>query len=133
VKSFKEFLNEERERKDASDQIRQKLLFEARTYKQIPGKEASYREDPANTNTHVDKHVHVYAKSNGKGTELYSVDMKGKGHDGNSGKTIPKKHADFFRGQGYKIPDNNILESLTWDELLDPDASLTILEDCDDE
>ncbi len=120
--SFKEFLNET----NASKFIE---LFEHQIYKNIPGTKNSYRVDPANTNTMTSKHSHAYAKPNGKGSQLYSVNIDGTGHDGSSGKEIPGAHADFFRSKGYSIPDNNILENLILSESIADEYELLILED----
>ena len=85
-------------------------LLEHGTYKEIPGTKSSYRKDSANTNTNTQQHVHVYAKPKGKGKEIYSLNKDGSGHDGHSGKQIPKAHADYFRSLGYDVKENNILE-----------------------
>ncbi len=92
-------------------------LFEHKVYKAIPGTKTSFRTDPGKTNTRTIKHAHTYAKLDGKGKELYSVNIDGTGHDGNSGVTIPQTHADFFRELGYDINSNNILEVLNMDNL----------------
>lgn len=92
-------------------------LFEHETYKRIAGTNNSYRQDSANTSSMTQKHIHTYAKMNGRGNELYSVNQDGSGHDGYSGKKIPQVHADFFRGKGYKIGQDNILENLSIDNL----------------
>ena len=73
------------------------LALEHHTYQNIPGTRNSYRMDSPNTNTRTERHAHVYAKPNGNGKELYSVNMSGKGHDGYTGACIPAKHANFFR------------------------------------
>jgi hypothetical protein len=123
MKSFKEFLAE-------TEQIKKLIgLFEHQTYKNIPGTKNSYREDPGNTNTMSSKHSHVYAKPKGKGSQIYSVNIDGSGHDGSSGTEISSSHAAFFRGKGYNIPDNNILESLVLVESLAQDYELIILDD----
>ena len=104
-------------------------LFEHQTYKNIPGTISSYREDPANTNTMTNKHAHVYAKPKGKGSQLYSVNKDGSGHDGSSGTEIPSSHAKFFRNKGYSIPDKNILENLVLSKTDKDIYELIILED----
>ena len=104
-------------------------LFEHKTYKNIPNTKNSYREDPCNTNTMTIKHAHVYAKPKGEGTEIYSVNIDGSGHDGSSGIKIPNSHADFFRKQGYSIPDSNILESMILSESFSEEYELLIFED----
>lgn len=105
IPSFKDFLNE----KQIVERI---MLFEHTIYKQIDKSKNSYRQDTGNTNNVTLTHSHVYAKLNGNGKELYSVNINGSGHDGYSGTEIPKKHADFFRSKGYEIKPNNILEHL---------------------
>lgn len=75
------------------------------------------------------KHSHVYAKQKGTGSQLYSVNIDGSGHDGSSGKEVPGAHADFFRGKGYNIPDNNILESLILTETVADEYELFIFEE----
>jgi hypothetical protein len=110
------------------DSSRQRCsLFEHKLYKRIPGTSASYREDPGNTNTMTQKHAHAYAKPDGRGKELYSVNLDGSGHDGSSGTPIPKPHADYFRGKGYDMPDDNILESWSIENLDPKDHSLIVL------
>ena len=123
MKSFKEFLAETEQAKKLFD------LFEHQTYKNIPGTTNSYREDPGNTNSMTNKHSHVYAKPKGKGSQIYSVNINGSGHDGSSGIEIPSSHAAFFKDKGYSIPDNNILESLVLVESLAKDYELIILDD----
>ena len=115
------------------DVFRKKIaLFEHQRYSSIPGTNSSYREDPANTNTMTQKHSHVYARRNGGGKQLYSVNIDGSGHDGFSGIEIPKKHADFFRDtKNYEIPSNNILESLDFGELNKEKFTLLVLTEND--
>ena len=105
------------------------LALEHHIYKNIPGTKNSCRQDSPNTNTKTQKHAHVYAKSNGGGKELYSVNIDGSGHDGYSGTKIPSSHADFFRGIGYKIPLNLVLESLDFSEINSFDHEICILEE----
>lgn len=109
-KTFREYLAEDE--KKAEDLVKKVMLFEHQVYKNIPGTKNSYREDPANTNTSTVKHSHIYAKPKGKGAQLYSVNVDGSGHDGSSGIEIPSSHANFFRGKGYDINSDNILESI---------------------
>ena len=87
-------------------------LFEHSVYKLIPNSNSSYRQDVGRTTNMSITHSHVYAKPNGDGKELYSINIDGSGHDGFSGTEIPQKHADYFRSKGYDIKDNNILESI---------------------
>lgn len=114
MKTFKQYLAESKIEEAVS-----KLtdLFEHEVYKQIPGTSNSYRQDSANTNKKVQRHSHVFAKSNGGGSELYSVNISGSGHDGSSGIKISSSHADFFRSKGYDIKPDNILESLDLEQL----------------
>ena len=123
MKSFKEFIAETEKVKELIN------LFEHQTYKNIPGTKNSYREDTGNTNTMTSRHSHVYAKPKGRGTEIYSVNIDGSGHDGSSGTEIPSSHAEFFRSKGYSIPDNNILENLILSESVSEEYELFIFED----
>ena len=125
VKTFKQFL---RELGDRDQAFRERvLLFEHEVYKRIPQSQNSFRSDPGNTNTMTLRHSHVYAKLNGRGGELYAVNIDGSGHDGSSGTAIPASHANFFRSKGYAIPDNNILESLDLDSVEVEKFSLIVL------
>ncbi len=112
MRRFLHYLAERRSRGDLAPE----LILEFITYKKIPGTSASYREDAANTNTKTQRHVHVYAKRDGGGKELYSANIDGSGHDGSTGREIPSNHADYFREKGYAIPSNNILEFTTLDD-----------------
>jgi len=87
-------------------------LLEYQVYKRIPKTSNYYRLDNGKINKSTLKHAAVYANSEGKGKELYAVNIDGSGHDGSSGKEIPKRHADHFRNIGFTIADNNILENL---------------------
>lgn len=111
---FKEYLKEVEEDARLEKAID---LLEHQIYKLIPNTRNSYREDPANTTTLTQRHAHVYAKPDGKGSQLYAANLDGSGHDGSSGVEIPGKHAAFLRSKGYEIPDTNILESITIEEL----------------
>lgn len=126
MKTFKQYLAES-ERADAVTKLVE--LFEHETYKRIPGTTNSFRQDAANTNTRTQQHSHVYAKLNGGGKELYSVNVSGSGHDGSSGTEIPAPHAEFFRSKGYSIKPDNILESLDLENLQEGEYSLVLLED----
>jgi hypothetical protein len=103
-------------------------LFEHETYKPIPGTKNSYRTDSGNTNTKTIKHSHVYAKLKGGGSELYSVNMDGTGHDGSRGKVLPQSHAEHFRDLGYSINPNNILESMDFEQINESKYSLILIE-----
>lgn len=116
--NFKQFIEKKQTEKDDEQVINifelsvsHGGLLEHQTYKPILGTKQSYREDSANTNSKAQQHVHVYAKLKGRGKELYSVNIDGTGHDGNHGKEISSTHADFFRGKGYMIRANNIVEN----------------------
>lgn len=102
------------------------LALEHQTYKSIPGTTSSFRQDSANTCSNTQKHAHVYAKRNGGGKELYSVNMDGSGHDGYSGTAIPSSHAKYFKGLGYKIADTFILESLNYSSIILDDFAFCI-------
>lgn len=126
VKTFKQFLKESNDKDQA---FRERVgLFEHIRYKRIPGSGNSYRQDHGNTNTMTMRHSHVYAKLNGRGDELYAVNVDGSGHDGSSGRSIPATHADYFRSRGYAIPANNILESVDLDGIDEGTYALEILE-----
>jgi hypothetical protein len=126
-KTFKEFL---RESPDKDSAFREWcLLFEHEIYKLIPGTRNSVRADPGNTNTMTLPHSHVYAKSRGRGKEIYAVNIDGSGHDGSSGRAIPARHANYFRDQGYAIPATNILEDLNLDLLEEDRFSLIVLQE----
>lgn len=126
MKRFKQFLAEV-EREKAVEKLT--LALEHEVYKRIPGTANSYRQDAANTNTHTQRHAHVYAKPNGGGKELYSANLSGSGHDGSSGIEIPSSHADFLRSNGYAIPPTNVLESISLEQLIDESYRLILLED----
>lgn len=123
MKSFKEFLAES---KSIAECVQ---LFEHEVYKRIQGSQNSYRLDTGNTNTKTITHSHVFTKQNGRGAELYSVKIDGKGHDGSSGVTISTTHADFFRSKGFNIPPDNILETLDIKQLDTNAYTLILIED----
>jgi len=125
IPSFKEFLNE----KEITNKI---LLFEHIVYKNIPNTKNSYRQDTGNTNNMTLTHSHIFAKRNGQGKELYSVNIDGSGHDGSSGIEISTKQADFFRNKGYDIKTSNILESLNLNSLNYEEYELIIITDTKD-
>lgn len=141
--SFEDYLKEldgqkaaQQQRKlEAEKALESRLnLFEHKVYKDIPGTNSSYREDSANTNTKTLKHAHVYARRNGSGQELYSINVDGRGHDGSSGVPISAKHGDYFRSIGYAIPLTNILECLDLATISHEDFCLiSILDSSDDE
>ncbi len=95
----------------------EKALFES--YDLIPGTNQSYAIHKADTLSNTVKHAHVYAKPKGKGGQLYSVRVDGKGHDGSSGYQMPKKHREHFEKLGFKIPETGILECRLY--LIDPE------------
>ncbi|CAE6837409.1 hypothetical protein [Paraburkholderia aspalathi] len=125
---LREILNESSTEKDRNARITElSLALEHQTYKNILGTQNSYRQDPANTNTHTQKHAHVYARPNGNGKQLYSINVDGSGHDGSSGTVIPLRHAEFFRSLGYTVPLNLALESLDFSELASGQYEICIL------
>lgn len=126
MKRFKQYLAEV-EREKAIETLT--LAFEHEVYMRIPGTTNSYRQDAANTNTQTQRHLHVYAKLNGGGKELYSVNLDGSGHDGSSGTPISSANADFFRSKGYNVPLTNTLESLDLEHINDGTYYLILLED----
>lgn len=103
------------------------LTLEHITYKDIPGTNNSVRHDKAKTNTKTQNHAHVFAKRNGNGKELFSVNMDGTGHDGSSGTTISSRQAEYLRNAGYTIPDNLTLESLTYESISESDFEFLVL------
>jgi len=105
------------------------LLLEYEVYRPIPGTKNSYRQDSANTNTLTDQHSHIFAKPRGGGKQLFAVNFDGSGHDGSSGICISDIHAEFFRGKGYLIPTDKILESMNAAEIESSDYTLLILDD----
>lgn len=102
------------------------IALEHETYSRIPGTASSVRVDAANTNTKVQRHAHVYAKLNGGGKQLYSVNADGSGHDGSSGIVVPVKHAEYLRTKGFDVPMNLTLESLKLDDLTDSVAHMYV-------
>ena len=118
MKRFKDFLRETKLNEVREQKLTElSLALEHQTYKKIPGTRNSLRIDPQNTSTLTQRHAHVYAKPNGGGKQLYSVNLDGSGHDGSSGTVIPASHAEHLRGLGFVIPDNLTLESLDIDSL----------------
>jgi hypothetical protein len=130
MKSLKQYLNEVNTENQRDVNISgTNLVFEQITYRQIPGTQNSFRQDSADTNTKTQKHTHVYAKPNGKGKELYSVNFDGTGHDGSSRQSIPKKHADFLRQNGYSVSLSNTLESLLLSDKKFTEFSIFLIEE----
>jgi hypothetical protein len=127
MKSFKQFLED---RKNGCDEafVLGVLLHEAKLYKQIPGTISSFRVDPEQTSIKTVRHSHVYAKPNGKGKQLYSVGVNGRGHDGCSNVQIPSSHADYFRSMGFEIPLNNILECILITDCRKNDIEILLFE-----
>ena len=122
---------EERRRREQARSVRIGeliLALEHQTYKNIPGTVNSYRYDSANTTTGTQGHFHVFAKRNGKGEQLYAVNMDGSGHDGSSGTTISRKQADYLRSKGVQVPLNLTLESIDYDDLNGEEYTFVILE-----
>lgn len=118
MKRFKDFMKEVEQEKEKEAKLSElSLALEHLIYKNIPGTRNSMRVDPENTNTLTQRHAHVYAKPNGDGRHIYSVNLNGTGHDGSSGTVIPAKHAEHLRGLGFDIPATLALESLEVDLL----------------
>ncbi|MDV6344064.1 hypothetical protein [Nitrosomonas sp. Is37] len=128
MKRFKDFLREKRDEREKK-LCELFLALEHHTYKNIPNTRNSLRVDSQNTNTLTQRHAHVYAKPNGGGKQLYSVNLDGSGHDGSSGAVIPANHAEYLRGLGFTIPDNLTLESLDIDSLSPELYEICILDD----
>ena len=127
-KLFSKWLSDQDREKCRNDNVRELVLtLEHKVYKNIPGTNNSVRHDKGNTNTKTQAHAHVFAKRNGQGKELYSVNMDGTGHDGSSGKTISSKQAEYFCGLGFSIPDNLTLESLSYTEILKEEFEFYVL------
>lgn len=103
-------------KKETINNDHQDIILEHIVYKIIPGTKNSYRKDNGNIDIKTQEHVHVYAKKDGNGKELYAVNIDGSGHDGSSGKKIPDKHAEFLRGKGYDIKEDCILECINYSE-----------------
>lgn len=93
-------------------------LTEHQVYRSFPGEKTSYRIDSGNTNTATTKHAHIFAKPNGRGQQLYSVNLDGSGHDGSSGYQISQSHAEHLKRLGFSIPSSNVLEEIDYDEVL---------------
>ena len=131
MKSFKDYLKETAEMKAINTLLEKfngniediivsrteadtKFILEHKVYQDIPGASLSYRFDNPRKNSKGDflgqPHVHVYAKPKGNGKELYSINADGSGHDGSSGKKVHPYVADHFRGHGFNIKPDNILE-----------------------
>ncbi|MCC5842562.1 MAG: hypothetical protein JJT96_20765 [Opitutales bacterium] len=119
VIAFKDFWDSESKREKI-----EKLLLDWNCYQLIPGTRNSYRVDAANTSTMTKKHAAVYSKANGKGKELYAVNIDGTGHDGSFGFKMPKKHAEYFRSINFDIPDSGIIESISISQLLPSEYDL---------
>ena len=103
------------------------VVTEGYRYQNIPKTQMSARFDSGNTNTLTQDHAHIFARPNGQGKELYSVNRSGTGHDGSSGQAISPKVASFLRAQGYRIPDNLVLESLELSAVLEDRYVLIVL------
>lgn len=103
------------------------LTLEHVTYKDIPGTSNSVRHDKGNTNTKTQDHAHVFAKRNGEGKQLFSVNKDGTGHDGSSGTKLSARQAAYLRDAGYTIPDNLTLESLSYESINQGDFEFFIL------
>lgn len=84
-------------------------------YERIPGTNRSVRFDRGDPSKRTEDHAHIFAQRNGQGTELFSVNCTGTGHDGSRGTVMPKKVADFLQQRGYRIPANLTLESIDFE------------------
>lgn len=81
------------------------MVLEFKQYKNIPGTTKTYRIDSANTNTQTQKHIHVYFD----GKQIYAINADGSPHDGSKYR-ISKIDQKFLASQGFKVPENGILE-----------------------
>lgn len=88
-------------------------ISESNDYQRIPKTQMSARFDKGNTNTLTKDHAHVFAKPNGLGKQLFAINVDGTGHDGSSGTAIPKKVGEFLITNGYAIPLNYVVESMS--------------------
>ena len=134
METFFEFLDEECYKKIEKDLFRYNCanaLFEH--FDLIPGTNQSYVIHKEDTLSKTVKHAHVYAKPKGKGGEMYSIRVDGKGHDGSKGFPIPLKHQEFFRSKGFVVPESGILECRCMREINGDDYSLYILLNDSDE
>ena len=62
------------------------------------------------------KHMHIYVKDK----EIFAINVDGTAHDGYHNVKIPEKIIPFLKDKGITIPQNNIIECLTTEELHDP-------------
>lgn len=130
MKRFKDYINEVERNNEREKKLSElSLALEHHTYKNISGTKNSVRLDAQNTNTLTQRHAHVYAKPNGGGKQLYSVNIDGSGHDGSSGNVIPASHAEYLRSLGFTIPVNLTLESLDIASLSSELYEICILDD----
>jgi len=88
--------------------VESKSLNESRIEK-IPGSNKTGRYEPGNTNTRTQDHYHVFA---GPGNQLYAINRDGSPHDGSRAR-LGGKEVAFFRGKGFIVPDNGMLEWIT--------------------
>lgn len=99
------------------DKIR-KIIF---VFENTPLQEAKYisvpkttkyaRYDSGNSNTSTQDHLHLFSKN---GKELYSINRNGTKHDGSKAK-LSSKEIDFLTKQGFNVPDDGLLESISID------------------
>jgi len=94
-------------------------IAESNDYQRIPKTQMSARFDKGDTNKSTKDHAHIFAKQNGQGKQLLAINIDGTGHDGSSGKTIPKKVGDFLKTNGYIVPLNYVVESISISEALE--------------
>ena len=95
------------------------VSLEHHKYERIPGTNRSVRFDRGDPGKCTEDHAHIFAQRGGQGTELFSVNCNGTGHDGSRGEVVPKKVADFLQQRGYRIPANLTLESIDF-EVVEP-------------
>jgi hypothetical protein len=86
---------------------------ERASYQRVDKTQMSVRFDKGNTNKKTQDHAHVFARPEGKGKQLFAINVDGTGHDGSSGEPIPKRVGDFLKKKGYEIPLNFVVESIS--------------------
>lgn len=96
-----------------------KYISESVGYDKVPKSQMSVRFDKGNTNKKTQDHAHVFARPNGQGKHLFAVNVDGTGHDGSSGKAIPKKVGNYLNNKGYAIPPNFVIESMSLSSALE--------------
>ncbi|MDD4963627.1 MAG: hypothetical protein PHI11_06890 [Gallionella sp.] len=94
-------------------------ISESANYDRVPKTQMSVRFDNGKTNKMTKDHAHVFARPNGQGKELFAVNIDGSGHDGSSGKAIPRKVGEFLKDKGYAMPLNLVIESMSLSSALE--------------